>query len=227
MRTAIWYALNALLLVHTGYLHYCWFNAGSPFEVMGAAACLPFLSFLFLQFLSCAPCFSVIAFGLLGANCGVSLYFGLRAEFGGYYRWKPNEQLLFWSAAACYCSLWVGLMLAFLFVLCQAISWRRSLVRSEASILEIYDSIAEEGTNIQKLLAKNKAGLSKQKLLRKEIAILEDSFQRPGSLGEAQACLVCMEPFETDSRLLEHPKCHHLFHSKCLKEWLCEKPSRA
>ena len=42
--------------------------------------------------------------------------------------------------------------------------------------------------------------------------------------GEQDSCAVCVEHFKERDEVLNLPKCHHLFHPKCVEAWFLQSP---
>mmetsp|Transcript_64 Transcript_64/g.111 ORF Transcript_64/g.111 Transcript_64/m.111 type:complete len:215 (-) Transcript_64:1133-1777(-) len=57
------------------------------------------------------------------------------------------------------------------------------------------------------------------------IKVNVDRYKEEKNTNDAPSCVVCYEDFEHDSEAIEFPRCKHMYHSICIKEWLSRNNS--
>lgn len=104
---------------------------------------------------------------------------------------------------------------------------KRRMAKMQKEMEAMYTQVLDPKFDIGGFIERNKAMLGEIPFAKKDSVLLADICGRSYPISQEgvnendrQDCAVCLSSFEKDDRVIDHPKCCHIFHTDCLVHWL-------
>lgn len=104
---------------------------------------------------------------------------------------------------------------------------KKRMERMRKEMEAMYTRVLDPKFDIDGFIERNRESLIEVPFNKKDSVLLVDICGRAYPRNQddldpndRQDCPVCIGTFEKDERVIDHPKCNHLFHHECLLTWL-------
>ena len=143
-----------------------------------------------------------------------------------------GDKQIFWVVASLFLAFYFILAVLLIFtcftlgMLCY-ISRKNKIKKkvAEKKMNKILNNLGNRDFDFEKTLKELEEYLKEIKLDDNDINILNNWFTTDFNKDcKYDSCIICLDDFKSEDKILSHPGCTHVFHPICLIEWLKTKP---